>query len=897
MLKFAKMLKAYLFDNAHDLRLRVFMFAETATLLLLSITTIELWMCDSSFRLIIMLSGVILLFMITGSIAIRTKKINIGAIPIIFLMSFMHFTSTFFFDGGINGVAPLWFMYDVFLIVVMLSGKLRVIFFVLMQLTGLACYYVSYKHPESISTTMSNTVLSRNIYSYSVLFMGSVAISVLIFIIEALYEGQNRTAEKQRKEIEALNASQNRFFSSMSHEIRTPINTIIGLNEMILREDISDEVAEDAINIRVAGKLLLNLINDILDMSKVQAGDMHILVDAYDTGNMLSEIVGSLWIRAKEKNLDFKINVAPDVPAELMGDEVRIKQILMNVINNAIKYTKEGSVALNVSCEKAEDDTFNMVYSVSDTGMGIKKEDIPYLFTAFKRVNEDSTKHIEGTGLGLSIVKQLLDLMGGKVTVNSVYTKGSTFIIEIPQKAASDRTIGEYDYTRSHSLVKRGSYKQKFEAPEARILAVDDNASNLMVVTKLLRDTKVIVETAPNGVEALKMTLNTEYDLVLMDHLMPEMDGIECYQNIQTQPGGKNKRTKVVILTANADEQSRALYAQTGFAGYLVKPISGDELESELLKLLPREKVKITGEENGSYDDSMAWMNVGKKKRIIITTDSAADIPGGLLEKYNIHVISHEVHTAEGTVFKDGLEIDTRGVLSYMRNEEHQMKSVSPSVKAYETFFADNLQYANNIIHISISSGVASDGYPNCLAASESFDNVTVIDSCHVSSGEGLLALHAAMYADSNKTVPEVVEYINEIKKHIQTSFIVDNLSYMARNNQVSNRTANLLNSLMIRPVIKTKKGKLSVGKIYFGASKGAWKKYIKSRIARFDTQSKFLFVTYVGISQNDIEWIRKEIKSKIDYENIIFMQASPSIAVNCGPGTFGMLYLEKDSE
>ena len=895
MIKLLKMLKAYLFDNDHDLRLRIFMFAEAATLLLLSITTIELWFCESSFRLIIMLVGVIVFFLITGSIAIRTKKINIGAIPMIFVMCFMHFTSTFLFDGGINGVAPLWFIYDVFLIAVMLSGKLRVFFFVLMQLTGLACYWYAHVHPEAIQSTMSKTVLSRNIYSFSVLFMSCVAISVLIFIIESLYESQNKIAEKQKKEIEALNASQNRFFSSMSHEIRTPINTIIGLNEMILREDISDEVAEDAINIRVAGKLLLSLINDILDMSKVQAGDMHILVDAYDTGNMLSEIVGSLWIRAKEKNLDFKVNVAPDVPAELMGDEVRIKQILTNVINNAIKYTKEGSVALNVSCEKTEEDTYNVVYSVSDTGMGIKKEDIPYLFTAFKRVNEDSTKHIEGTGLGLSIVKQLLDLMNGKVTVNSVYTKGSTFIIEIPQKAATDRTIGEYDYTRNHSLVKRGSYKQKFEAPEARILAVDDNASNLMVVTKLLRDTKVIVETASNGVEALKKTLDTEYDLVLMDHLMPEMDGVECYQNIQTQAGGKNKRTKVVVLTANADEQSRMLYAQTGFAGYLVKPISGDELETELLKLLPREKVKIIGDEDGNYDD-MAWMNVGKKKRIVITTDNIADIPLGLLEKYNIHVINHEVHTSEGTIFKDGIEIDTRGVLSYMKDEDHHMKSVPPDVKAFETFFADNLQYANNIIHISVSSKVANTGYENCLTASESFDNVTVIDSGHVSSGEGLLALMAAMYADSNKTVPEVVEYIEKIKGHIQTSFIVDNLSYMARNEQVSNRGANLINSLMIRPVIVAKSGKLKVGKVYFGSSKKSWKEYIRSSLGRFNDDSKFLFVTYVGINNSDIEWIKQEIRKKTDYENIIFMQASPSIAVNCGPGTFGMIYLDKDA-
>ena len=890
-----KKIKAYLFDNANDLRLRVFMFAESATLLLLTITTIELWFCESSTRLIIMLASVILFFVIMGSIAIRTKKVNIGAIPIIVVMCFLHFTSTFFFDGGIEGVAPLWFVYDVFLIAVMLTGKLRVVFFTLMQLTGLACYVVSYKHPESITTTMSNTVLSRNIYSFSVLIMSCIAISVLIYIIEALYEGQNRVAEKQKKEIEALNASQNRFFSSMSHEIRTPINTIIGLNEMILREDISDEVAEDAINIRVAGKLLLNLINDILDMSKAQAGDMHILVDAYDTGNMLSELVGSLWIRAKEKNLDFRVNVAPDVPSELMGDEVRIKQILVNVVNNAIKYTKEGSVTLNVECERIMGDSYKIIYSVTDTGMGIKKEDIPYLFTAFKRVNEDSTKHIEGTGLGLSIVKQLLDLMGGTVTVNSVYTKGSTFIIEIPQKAASEQTIGEYDYSKNHSLNKRVEYKQKFEAPEARVLAVDDNASNLMVVTKLLRDTKVQIDTASSGSEALKMTLNTEYDLVLMDHLMPEMDGVECYQNIQTQPGGKNKDTKVVVLTANADEDSRKLYSEAGFAGYLVKPISGDELESELLRLLPRDKVKTMGGSEGVLEDTMAWMHAGKKKRILITTDSIADIPKGLLDKYDIRVIHHLVYTSEGTVFKDGVEIDTRGVLSYMSDESHVMRGLSPSVKDFEEFFAENLQYANNIIHISVSNQVANTSYPSCLAASESFDNVTVIDCGLVSSGQGLLTLAAAEYADSNKSVPEIVELLEELKKHISTSFIVDNLTFMARTGQVKNRTANLLNSLMIRPVIVMKKGRMKVGSIYFGSSKKAWKKYINSCLMRFDTGSKALFVTYVGINHTDIDWIKKQIKKRIDYDNIIIMQASPAIAVNCGAGTFGLLFIEKD--
>ena len=287
--------------------------------------------------------------------------------------------------------------------------------------------------------------------NFSIFSVFQIVMGVIMSYTRYRLNQQLVTAERQRKEIEMLNKSQNSFFSNMSHEIRTPINTIIGLNEMILREDVSEEVVEDAVNIKAAGKLLLNLINDILDMSKFQSGSMQLLIEPYHTGDMLSDIVGMLWIRAKDKKLDFNVDVSPDIPAELVGDEVRIKQILINVINNAIKYTKEGSVSLTVQCEINADKTCKMIYMVSDTGIGIKSEDIPYLFSAFKRVDETTTKHIEGTGLGLSIVKQLVDIMGGKITVNSVYKKGSTFIIEIPQRIESDGSVVKYVLAKAGS--------------------------------------------------------------------------------------------------------------------------------------------------------------------------------------------------------------------------------------------------------------------------------------------------------------------------------------------------------------------------------------------------------------------------------------------------------------
>ncbi len=703
------------------------------------------------------------------------------------------------------------------------------------------------------------------------------------------------TAEKQRKEIYMLNKSQTSFFSNMSHEIRTPINTIIGLNEMILREDVSEEVIEDAVNIKAAGKLLLNLINDILDMSKFQSGSMQLLIEPYHTGDMLSDIVGMLWIRAKDKKLEFNVDVSPDIPAELIGDEVRIKQILINVINNAIKYTKEGSVSLTVQCERPDEKTCNMIYTVSDTGIGIKSEDIPYLFSAFKRVDETVTKHIEGTGLGLSIVKQLVDIMGGKITVNSIYKKGSTFIIEIPQRIERQGSVGSYDFTKTGKAEKRKGYTPKFEAPEARILVVDDNEANLMVVSKLLRDTKVRVDTATSGAEALRKTLNIKYNVIFMDHLMPEMDGVECRRKIKEQTGGRCREIPIVILTANADEENRALYARENFDGYLSKPVSGDALENELYAHLPKEMVHITGKKSEIAEESISWMSGAKKRKsIVITTESVADLSPELIEKYGIAVIPHKVRTDEG-LFKDGKEIETLGVLKYMENPKNNVLPEGPTVREVEEFFAKQLSYANNIIHISISSKIEHSGYQPALDASKSFDNVFVIDSGHLSSGQGLMAVVAARMAEEGLTAEQIVSELEVYKKKIHTSFIVDNLDFLARSGQVGNGTANVVKSIMGRPVLKLRKGKMGLGMTYFGTREKAWKAYINSVLAHAaNIDTRMLFITYVGLTKRETDWIAEQVDKYVHFDEIYFKQASPAVSVNCGAGTFGLLYMEK---
>ncbi len=610
---------------------------------------------------------------------------------------------------------------------------------------------------------------------------------------------------------------------------------------------------------------------------------------------MLSDLVGMLWIRAKEKNLEFRINVSPDVPAELVGDEVRIKQILINILNNAIKYTKEGSISLTVQSEKTGEDTYNIIYTVADTGIGIKKEDMPYLFSAFKRVDEDTTNHIEGTGLGLSIVKQFLDLMGGKITVNSVYTKGSTFIVEIPQKRVNENLIGEFDFEKKHGYSKRSEYKKKFEAPEARILVVDDNEANLMVVNKLLRDTKVIIDTVTSGKAALKKTQNIEYNVIFMDHLMPEMDGIECKKQIRNQVGGSSRESKIVVLTANADEENRELYVREAFDGYLAKPVSGEELEKELYRLLPKDLVKVLGDDGEIAEETISWMHGSKQRKMVaVSTESVADIPGELIEKYGIQVIPHKVQTAEG-VFKDGTEIDTAGVIKYMEETKNDITPMAPEAKEHELFFAKQLAYANNVIHIAISSKIGNSGFPPATDAAKAFDNVFVVDSGHLSSSQGLIVLEAARLVENGMGPKHVIEELERMKKKVHTSFIVDNLDYLARAKQVSARTANLVKSLMGRPVLVLKKGRMKLGKIYFGSSKSAWKAYINSCLSnssRIDTS--ILFVTYVGLSKKDMDWIRDYIEKSVKFDEIYFQQASASIAVNCGPGTFGLLYKEK---
>lgn len=826
--------------------------------------------------------GADLLLTLTG---IRKGSPGVVA-PLIVILQILVIIPVFVSMGGFSLGSTIWLALTALYIAIVIESVIKYLLYVLEAIMAAYMHYYFY-----ISATESPHTLA----DYVACYIGVLLVCLMI-VLMVRYEIslQKEAAEKamlQAAEIEELNRSQSRFFSSMSHEIRTPINTIIGLNEMILREEISDEVAEDARNIRSASKILLSLINDILDMSKIESGKMDIIKAPYDVSRMLAEVTNMIWGRAKEKGLKFTIDVDPGMPSQLYSDEVRIKQILINLLNNAVKYTPEGRVSLSVHSRNTGSGKVLVTYSVDDTGIGIRKESMPHLFDAFRREDEQRNRLIEGTGLGLSIVKLLAELLGGELSVNSVYTKGSTFTVSIEQEIADGKPIGKFDISRLNSDDAVSGYHQSFEAPDARVLIVDDNRANIMVATKLLRDTKVIVDTADSGREALELTLQNHYDVIFMDHMMPEMDGIECFHAIRQQSGGLNKEAPVVALTANAGSESKALYRREGFDEYILKPIEGNILEAILLKLLPEKLVNAYGTEREKFASEDVVREMRKKKPVLITTDSICDLPAELLQRNSVAVLPYRVYM-KGKVFDDGLEAQGDVLLRYMEDKELNARSEAPDVKDYEEFFSEQLTGAQHIIHISMAKH-ASLGFENASEASLSFYNVRVIDSGHLSSGTGIMVLAAMELIDKGITdEDELSEWLDRIRDRIQTSFIVDNTAYMNRGGRLSDRIYRLSKAFMLHPMIVLKNSSMKVGGIYMGSTEKVRHMYIKRALKnKKHIDRSVLFITYAGMKKSEAEAIRDEVQEIVAFEKVYLQKASPAISINCGPGSFGLLF------
>ncbi len=411
--------------------------------------------------------------------------------------------------------------------------------------------------------------------------------------------------DAERNRADRANLAKTEFLANMSHEIRTPINTVLGMNEMIRRESDSSVIRGYSSNIKNAGEALLSLINDILDFSKVEAGKMEVVEVDYNLKKMLASLAGMFGLKSSEKGLVFTSDVDPELPTGLFGDEIRIRQVLMNLLSNAVKYTRSGSVTLKVSAAGRKEGRLLVRYEVRDTGIGIKKDEISKLFDDFSRFDLDKNRTIEGTGLGLSIVRKLADLMGGTLEVESEYGVGSTFTFELAQKVTDESAIGEVENWENYAEADSKPYHESFTAPEACVMVVDDNKMNLEVIKGLLKNTGIKLDLVSGGAECLEKVVKQKYDVILLDHMMPEMDGIETLKRFKAIPEEQNPShsAKVVALTANALYGVREMYFEKGFDEYLSKPIEGPSLEECLMKLLPKELVTAS---NGSGEDGSA---------------------------------------------------------------------------------------------------------------------------------------------------------------------------------------------------------------------------------------------------------------------------------------------------
>ncbi|MBR5361279.1 MAG: DegV family EDD domain-containing protein, partial [Lachnospiraceae bacterium] len=554
-----------------------------------------------------------------------------------------------------------------------------------------------------------------------------------------------------------------------------------------------------------------------------------------------------------------------------MGDERRLVQIVLNLLTNAVKYTEEGGVTVRVTSEKIGNNRVRIKIAVSDTGIGIEKKNIEHLFETYSQFDRDSNGNIEGNGLGLPIAYELTTLMGGKLTVDSVYGQGSTFTADLTLGFEGDDVIGGSTYEEiSRQAADSSSYVRSFEAGRAKILVVDDDVQNRSIISGLLKDTKVEVTEAGSGEEALKLTALNEYHVILVDYIMPGMTGTEVLEAIRTQSGGKCRESSIIALTgANLDGRmhNNVLY---DFDMVLTKPVEYTVLESAIADSLPEDLIDFR-EKNRSVAASFTSVMAKRKRRIRITTESICDIPEDLIKKYDIGIMYLYIKTANGR-FMDTIEIDSSDLMGKLTESKREIVPDGATVKEYEDFFRKELESSEEIIHLSFSSKMG-ESCGRAMEAAKSFSHVHVIDSGLISSGLGLMAIIASGWTMSDRSVDVICEEIRKLSRNIELSFILPSAAIFAEYGRMAKKRGEIYDALNIHPAISISGGKFSQVRAYRGDMDRAISRHIKTTLAlagRMDRRVPVI-VTHSGLSPRTQNNILREMKRAIP-ENMLMM-------------------------
>lgn len=677
---------------------------------------------------------------------------------------------------------------------------------VLTLATSLAGYIVmlAFLWPRAIGFVENGFTNFKSIEKYFMAYGMGYTIEYVMMTIFAILvvrhgkEIRQNFFETQREKLsaEASSEAKTSFLANMSHEIRTPINAIIGMDEMIIRESKEAGIIRYANNIRNASKTLLSLINDILDFSKVESGKMEIIDSNYQVSSMLNDLVNMIQSRANDKSLELILDIDEQLPCELYGDEVRLRQIITNLLTNAVKYTKEGSVTLKIRVTKLENSIGRLDVAVIDTGIGIRKEDQGKLFDSFQRVDEAKNHNIEGTGLGLALTKYLLEAMGSKLLLESEYGKGSAFYFGLEQKIVDDTPIGDYQKMYEKSRQENERYRESFQAPDAQILVVDDTRMNLEVCKGLLKKTKVQIDVAESGAECLQMCEQKEYHLILLDHKMPHMDGVECLQRIRQQEEGLNTNTTVIALTANAITGAKEYYLKNGFDDYLSKPVQGEKLEQLLCQYLPSELLLSPEEATiASYET----MSTEVPEIIGIDEEDALSYAGESQEEYlkNLKLYLEE-YDSKRTQIQEAFEKDDWENYQILA---HSIKSTSRLIGANDmSLLAKSMEEAaakRNAIRIRGDHEVFMDQYERlCQRIKVAVANVVMTSNVPelkpVSKDEmHELISHMKTSVDEfdmsalHDQLEQLIgyDYLKNVKDHMQEA--VENFDYDAISTQV----------------------------------------------------------------------------------------------------------------